>query len=403
MVSRPLPIKPGIASLMAALLAFFVLAIAATGSAQAAGYNWEFEGRTLPERGLQAQTTSSAVKQFTLTSTVLGQPFKVTCSGTSASGKIVNGGTGEFSLAGCTVVEPTGCTVKPFTITAVTDIVSVGGKIYEKFTPATESRFAYIKFEGCYLAGTYKLGGSFAGKTQEYAWFTQPLTFSPEVDAAAGTGMTLGTKPVALTGSLEETVTGTAAGIIWDRKPLRADIRGWQIGATMLANGFSETVAITGGPITFSSAPTEFSCSSVGAKNAKIIGTNAYPRAEEKFVFSGCAMSKPSGCTIPSTIETELVSSSSYPVDNYIREGFTPEAAEWKLFTLQIQGCAAAGTYVAKGTFAGKGTEVGRGSDTQPITFSSSTIQLGGQPLALSGGFSRRLNGEKSWWGFMAR
>jgi hypothetical protein len=408
MVSRPLPIKPGIASLTAAFLALFIFAIAATGSAQAAGYNWEFEGRTLPERGLQAQTTSSAVEQFTLTSTALGQPFKVTCSGTTASGKISNGGTGEFSLSGCTVVEPAICTAKPFTITAKTEIVSVGGKVYEKFTPpGTETRFALITLQNCYLAGTYQLRGSFAGETREYAWFTQPLTFSPAIDAAAGTAMTLGTKPAALTGSLEETVTGTAGGMTWGRKPLRADIRGWQIGLSMLGSGFSETVAITGGPASFSTtllgSPAEFSCSSVGAKNAKILGTNAYPEAEERFVFSGCAMAKPSGCTIPSTVETEPVRSASFPVDNYIREGFNPEAAEWKLFTLNVQGCAAAGTFVAKGTFGGKGTEVGHAGEFQPITFSSSNLQLGGQPLALSGGFTRRLNGEKAWWGFMAR
>jgi hypothetical protein len=330
MVNRPPARKPGIASLAVAVLALFILAMAVASSAQAAGYNWEFEGRTLPERGLPTQTTSSAVEGFTLTSTALNEPFKVSCSGTTASGKIANGGTGEFVFSGCTLVEPAKCTAKPFTIVAATEIVSVGGKIYEKFTPASESRFAKITLQNCAVAGSYLLGGSFAGEpgNEIFPYFVEPLSFSPEIDAAAGTGMTLGKKTVALTGSLKESVTGSAASLYWYRSPYRADIHGWQIGATMLTKG-AESVAITGGPNGFSGtllgSPAEFSCSSIGATGARLIGGSGFGQAEERFVFSGCGISKPSGCTIPATIETELVHSSSNPNNNYIYENSMPK------------------------------------------------------------------------------
>ncbi len=386
MVIRSRPIRSRLALLATALAVF---ALGAVGTAQA--FEWTIEGKTLAERGLSSQTTAGSKGSLTLSATVLGSPFKVSCT-ESSSGKISQGGLGEntLSLSGCAVAEPAGCTVaEPISLVAKTELTKVGGVFTEKLTPAAE-KFGSIKIQKCGVAGTYPVKGSTAGKNEGYPTQqeTHTVEFSAAISEAAGTQLTFNGQPATLSGSTREYLTtgapwGTNKGSEWGHVGNE-----WEIaGSTLSAMG------LTSEAIGSNSAPVKFVMTLLGSKtvidcsmtvNGTIVkgGTGT-----ATLNITSCVVSEPAGCSVSSSLITLPLKTSLVETAGKWYVKFEPLEAGGTIISVKISGCVMSGSYPWKGSFSGQTEPSGTQFSMQPLVFSaaSSSITTGGNPVTITG------------------
>jgi hypothetical protein len=388
-----------------------MLALGAVAASGAQAFEWDVGGQTLSERGVSSETTAGSGGAFALTSRVTGQDFEMNCSSATSGGSIATpgGGSASVTLSGCAVAKPAGCKVVSMpSIEAKTELIEAGGTVYEKFVPKSGLYFAEFTITNCVAAGTYPLKGSFAGLgPQTERLVNRPVSFSNAINSAAGASLKIGKEAATMSGSLEEHLGGALTGNYWRALKAGQLPFNWQIAGIPFSKGQTESVSVSGGPMALEfkilGSSFKVSCTSVSGKNAVI---NYGGSSEGSLSFSGCAMTTPAGCTVPSTIQTNTVRSSLRNIGGYNYETFVG-AESSALFSLNISGCASAGSWEAKGSFTGKGTVEGTSQVSQPLEFSSaistltnSHITFGEEPGTLSGSVARQLTGSSvglSW------
>ena len=214
-----------------AILAALALSVVVTGTSQAAMWNssgigtWG-SGQTAAAKGKIGATSG------TLTSKVLGSPFKVTFSVFETtntvlveSGPIAVHTAAAWHFFSITVHEPAGCTVAPIQTTGLTGTAQMGNteatknSVYTKFAPSSGEVLATIKLTGCAAAGSYQLKGVLYMKavnpTSTAAVWQESLT-SGEINSSQGGALTLGKEPATLTGSIQ---TGLVSGESYSLQP----------------------------------------------------------------------------------------------------------------------------------------------------------------------------------------
>jgi hypothetical protein len=191
-----------------------VLAASAVASASASALHWRFEGARLPEGRRLNVVSVGGVFIFKVKIDVF--KFEKRCKKELDRGWIENpvgGGNGidlvTMEFEECEVLKPAGvgCTVgEPFVIKANTELVTIGGAIWDEFTPdPAGGPFGTLTIQNCtgnavLLNGTYNLEGKTNGKVENAK---SELLFS-----AANSELTLAGEPETLEGSV---VTTTAA------------------------------------------------------------------------------------------------------------------------------------------------------------------------------------------------
>jgi len=198
-----------------------VLGVTAVSAAAAqASTTWQVGGSTLPE-GKTANIKSSG-GPFTLEVPEL--PATIRCSTESNTGTIFNKKNAKGELQGfdTATVNFTGCVVvgfekvctvtEPITTNTNTELITVGGVIYDKFT-STTGVFTTITIKGasCPLLGSYNVTGNTAGKVGPAA-VKATLEFSKSISSASGTQLLFEGLKAYLTGTSIQELTGEYAG-----------------------------------------------------------------------------------------------------------------------------------------------------------------------------------------------
>ena len=200
-----------------ALLATLALSAVIASASQAAMWN----SSTIGTWGSGQSGTASAVNTTTgtLTSKVLGSPFKITSSKLSSEeGKLTQTAsaaqlTGKLIFGGLTVVEPSGCkTTETIKTTSLVGTAQMGNTeatkefVYVKLAPASGEVFATITLSGCAAAGSYQAKGTDyvkAANATGVAATSQEGTTSGEINASQGGELKLGPEKATLEGSLK--------------------------------------------------------------------------------------------------------------------------------------------------------------------------------------------------------
>jgi hypothetical protein len=139
-----------------------------------------------------------------------GQNSEGTLQNPSGAGSAVVSST-SFKMSGCTVQEPSTCSVSGGLVTFVSlkgTTVQFGDNFSVKFEPGSGTNLTTITIQkgsgACALTGSYVLAGSFIG-------IDNPLTSSLEITKASSEGILIGAKPVTLEGTTKiQTVAGEA-------------------------------------------------------------------------------------------------------------------------------------------------------------------------------------------------
>jgi hypothetical protein len=194
-----------------ALAAVFALVAVAAASASAA--TWKIEGKEFTGE----EKISSTGGPFTLTVPKLGVAIK--CEKEANTGKIFSKNKDESTIefTKCAVEKAANCTVKePIKSEVNTELIEVGGVVYDKFTPKKEP-FTTITLEGsgCVLKGSYEVKGTEAGQVGAEA-VESTLTFSEAISKAAGTVLTFGADEAFLAGTSSQKLTGKEKGKKWN-------------------------------------------------------------------------------------------------------------------------------------------------------------------------------------------
>jgi hypothetical protein len=134
------------------------------------------------------------------------------------------------------------------------------------------------------------------------------------------------------------------------------------------------------------------SCTGLSATGSIRVGGTA----SEELGLTGCTVSKPSGCAVPSSISFPVKSELVYKSEA-LYEKFVP--SEGTIFvTLKITGCAAAGSYQLKGGFGAAVEQFGVQKTEQPLTVTAaattatgSSLTLGKEAAVLQGAAKRQL------------
>jgi hypothetical protein len=216
------PRKRKIMAFAASLAAIVLVVTLAAATAQAA--EWTLKGKTFEElkyEGKEISMTGSGA--FTLT--VPKAKVSIKCTSQELSGAIVQGGTGKATskFKECKVFDLEGKEVKscpvsePLTLTSKTELIEVGEKVYDKFSPATESSFGTIKFTAkeCALGESLELTGTLAGESEAGERVKQPLVFSEAIATTTGTALKLGANPATPSGTSTISLGGEQAGQPW--------------------------------------------------------------------------------------------------------------------------------------------------------------------------------------------
>jgi hypothetical protein len=162
----------------------------------------------------------------------------------------------------------------------------------------------------------------------------------------------------------------------------------WKIGSTELTNGQSETVSVSGGEFTLSSKVlgAEFVLKATGltcSGTCAIDQAGTVDHSSGKLAFTGVTVSKPTGCTVASTLTTNSL------VDELIMDGSTVTFDKFKpasgevFIEIGVTGCAAEGTYPVKGTVTGRTSNTGVAAVSQALTFNAAEQTTGGGSLKL--------------------
>ncbi len=147
--------------------------------------------------------------------------------------------------------------------------------------------------------------------------------------------------------------------------------------------GTTETHAVLEG--TIAGAEYEITCTGLTSANAKLengtAGTEMFVKGSGIVEFTGCKVNKPAGvgCTVPATLETEELNSTT----KEMTVTFKPTNAEEKIITFTISGCTG-GAKVLNGSKTFKGTLAATLLAEKPTSLefnetSGSKLTFGGQ------------------------
>jgi hypothetical protein len=218
-----------------AVAAVGLISLAGAGTATAASPEWLIEGSELStiipnEASIKGvvepiEPEEEVIEEFLLTTTILNVAVAIECAEAN-TGKIVVGGKGEQTLtfSECGVLAPAGCgTEKEFTMAAKTQLVKIGGRMYNVFEPKVAGgSLGTFKLLACAIAGNYAVKGktcSEGGLAGEEGKFERSV-FSEAVEnvckgAGAIAGLTVGVKAAHLSGVNLEWLTGAYLNQKW--------------------------------------------------------------------------------------------------------------------------------------------------------------------------------------------
>jgi len=192
----------------------------------AAEYEWQIQEVQLGAGG--SETISGSGGTFTIASKIGETSVSITCEKaelTSSTIKAEGAGAATLKLSsGCKLTGLAFCKVtEPISLKAKTEMIGVGTKIYNQYSPAEGSKFTSVKIEGCAAAGEYALEGKFAGEMQPGERVNQPLAFSSKISEEAKTTLTLGGKAATIAGSLQMALSGAPVGEQVGQSPVVTD------------------------------------------------------------------------------------------------------------------------------------------------------------------------------------
>jgi hypothetical protein len=221
--------RPWRRPILVSIVIFVALLLSAWAAATAlAAREWkigpEGSSNSLEELGLANETVSVSLAtgtELSLEGKVLGVELLLragTVEGIET--KIIKGGTdsGKLKLSMLSVTKPAKCSAPAITTAALkTELVEVGGVLYDKFSAASGEILATITLTGaeCALAETsINLKGTVFGEVeplgvQLVGW---PLRFSKAINTAAGGSLKLGVEPASMTANLQFKLSGGKAG-----------------------------------------------------------------------------------------------------------------------------------------------------------------------------------------------
>jgi hypothetical protein len=378
MSSRRRSTKPHLSICLAAV--FAVMAIVGLTASGASAASWKLHG-------------SEPTGPLTITSQIgAGPTVQIQCNAPNMEGSIGSGGKGTsvVSFGSCVDLTEPGCTVAPLQLQANSELISVGGKTYDKFTPVAPSGFASIVLSGstCLQGGwEAPLTGSFAGAGIESSAPGQPtVTFSEAINLTVGAALKLGKKPATLTGTTSELVNGGS--------PTE-----WRTLAT------PELVSLSGGPLTMSfeyGSQVLISCAKVSSEGARLTGTQTEEITGVK--LSECSVSR-AKCTLPgNSFSFEHVVGSLQQVAGKTYEVFTPAS---RYLWFEGGECSLSGVmWPVSGSFAGVGFKSPQLVQQLEFTAASSAatgayLKVGAKSAQVAGSFGQTLSGSQSglWWG----
>lgn len=381
-----------------AITAVFVSLALFANAAQA--FEWEVGGDLLAAKGVSSEATAGAGGAFILSTNVLGSPIEISCASSTSTGSIVTGGrrSTEVTLSSCSGEEKWHpCTTSIAPLKASSELIEVGGTLYERYKPSgAATSFGTIKLGNCPAAGSYPLKGEFGGAVpQSEASVERSVSFSPTVNSTIGAVLKFGSEPVAMTGALNEHLSGSFSGQTW--RGIRSEVGpfNWQVSGKPFVPGQLESLRFTGGPIDatwkLSGSTLQFTCSGLAGKDALLKYGGV---TEEKLAFSGCEMIASAGCTIASSFETLPVRSEPITeVDGYDYFRFNAGTATEPMAYVQVSGCSIAYLYPIYGTFGAKGGVHGSSQQTQPLELSAAANTLTGSQLRIGGSGALGLSG----------
>jgi hypothetical protein len=372
-------------SLLTAAMVVALMLVGVMASA-AQAFEWRVGGQTLAERGAVSETTAASGSSLEITSTILGEETKMSCSA-ATSGEISKGGSGKdtVTLTSCAFSKPSPkCEVKsPVALAGKFETVEAGGNLYRKYVPVNGEYFAKMPIVNCVIESTPKLTGSLAalpdqsGKELE----SQPLSFSSAINSAAGAALNLGPQPASISGSVSQKLTGPFSLYGWRiaRGPSwgHSDNHTWTVGGTSIGSGSKEILS-RGGPVTVAfkalGQNVSFTCSGFNLGQATI-GSGGTGTAKPE--MTGCAMTQPAGCSVPKTITMESLTTAIVEAGGKSYVLFQPPGGTD--FKLPITGCGfLEATWTFSGSFAALIEPKGIEKVAQPFAFSSSATSAAG-------------------------
>lgn len=386
MNTRPRSTRPRLPLLTALAVVALVLVGVMASTAQA--FEWHVGGQTLVERGAASETTASSGSSLEISSTVLGEETKMSCSA-ATSGEITKSGSGRdtITLSSCAFSKPSPkCEIKgPVALSGQFETVEAGGNLYRKYVPVNGEYFAKVPIVNCVIESTPRLTGSFAalpdqsGKELE----SQPLTFSAPINASAGAALNLGPQTASMSGSVSQRLTGTLGSHGWGWRIARgpswghSDNHTWTVGGTSIGSGSKEILS-RGGPVTVSfkvlSQNVSFTCSGLNLGQATI-GSGGTGTAKPE--MTGCAITQPAGCSVPKTITMESLTTTIVEAGGESYVLFQPPGGTD--FKLPITGCGfLEATWTFSGSFAALIEPKGIEKVSQPFAFSAAATTAAG-------------------------
>jgi hypothetical protein len=397
-----------------ALAVVAVLGINAISASGAQALTWQRGTGTHVTKILSGAETESiaGTGSFTISSTVLGEPSTVEC-GASNNGSIGANGSGSatISLTGCVVVAPSHCEITSApTLKANTELVEVGGKLFQKFTPVNEKEktFGYIEYRGAecpFNRLNLPLKGTFAGAESSTALsVTHTLVFTksepwPAVEPKFGGTATISGQLVG------QHLSGGLTNRPW--RPLWQTTHGaweveWEVGGSPL--GSAEAASVTGGPVSFNVSllgnPISFTCSEPRAKGAVLKPGNT--ESVESLSFAGCKVAEPSTCAVPNNkIQTSPVTGTLVSVSGKTYEKFVSESGVLMGWDFAGSACPVVGLHwEVSGSIVALGPNLGLLGKVQPFVFSKAAdeaaaggLSAGSAKVTMGGSLEQALAG----------
>jgi hypothetical protein len=395
-----------------------VLGVSAISAGGAQALSWQ-PHLTRVLSGAETETVAGT-GSVTISSTVLGTPTTIECGATN-SGSIGAGGKGSntISLTGCTVAAPSHCVLATApALKASTELVSVSGSVFQKFTPAVEKSFATLEYTGgsCPLSGVVApLSGSFAGSVGSAVPSESRTVSLTKTEPWPEVALKLGKAAATLSGSLlGQHLTGPFVNNPWAPIWESGTGGGWLVEGT--GHSYETLVRVTGGPMSFGTVSVLGVPVSVSCSETRVIGGNlnsASTESLEGLLFAGCKTAEPVSCIVgnrplyPGTILFPEMTGTLMSVGGKTYERFT--ATKFKptepIMSWSFEGslCPLTGDTVAlRGSIVALGPELGTLKGVQPFEFSKASseiipaeerLRVGSNAVTMSGSLNQEREG----------
>jgi hypothetical protein len=225
-----------------ALMVVCAVGAVSAGAAQAAGTppNWTIAGKTLKEATANSTETVNVTPTGTLALTVPATGLQITCTTLSAPGAEIFGeredSATSLTFGNCSVTESPGCEVLNkggvggtiATPGVKSELKTVGGVVYDIFTPAEPPTFVTIVVRkktgmSCALstgeAGSKVSGSVGASFVSNGPAVTLEGQASEAIQKASGASLKFGENPAFLSGKIDFALSGANKGMNWSVDP----------------------------------------------------------------------------------------------------------------------------------------------------------------------------------------